>query len=39
MRANITQDLLRDLPAAPCEVWDTKFPGLVLRVRESGRHA
>jgi integrase len=39
MRAAITADLLRSLPAAPCEVWDTKFPGLVLRVRESGRHA
>jgi integrase len=39
MRAAITADLLRSLPEAPCEVWDTKFPGLVLRVRESGRHA
>lgn len=35
MRAAITKDLIRDL-AGPCEVWDTKLPGLVLRVRESG---
>src|SRR4051794_35561777 len=37
MRAAITADFLRELPAGPIEVWDTKFPGLVLRVRESGR--
>jgi integrase len=36
MRAAITADFLRELPAGPIEVWDTKFPGLVLRVRESG---
>jgi hypothetical protein len=37
MRAAITADLVRNLPEAPCEIWDTKFPGLVLRIRESGR--
>lgn len=36
MRASITADLIRKL-IGPCEVWDTKYPGLVLRVRESGR--
>ena len=36
MRAPITADLLKHLPAAPCTVWDTKLPGLVLRVRSSG---
>lgn len=36
MRAAITTDLLKRLPAAPCNVWDTKVPGLVLRVRASG---
>ena len=37
MRAAITADLLKKPPAGPCEVWDTKLPGLVLRIRESGR--
>ena len=37
MRAAITADLVRKLPEASCEMWDTIFPGLVLRVRESGR--
>lgn len=36
MRAAITADLVRKLNT-PCEVWDTKVVGLVLRVRESGR--
>ncbi|MDQ3347891.1 MAG: site-specific integrase [Acidobacteriota bacterium] len=35
MRAAITKDLIREL-AGPCEVWDTKLPGLVLRVRATG---
>jgi integrase len=37
MRAAITQDFLRHLPAGPCEIWDTKLTGLLIRVRESGR--
>jgi integrase len=41
VRAVITMDLVRELTdvAAPraVDVWDTKLPGLVLRVRESGR--
>jgi integrase len=36
MRAVITADLIRKLEA-PCEVWDTKITGLVLRVRDSGK--
>jgi integrase len=36
MRATITADLIRKLDE-PCEVWDTKIPGLQLRVRASGR--
>jgi integrase len=35
MRAAITADLIRTLDG-PCEVWDTKITGLVLRVRDSG---
>lgn len=35
MRAAITADLVRTT-AGPCDVWDTKITGLVLRVRESG---
>lgn len=37
MKAAITADFLKKPPAAPCDVWDTKLPGLVLRIRESGR--
>jgi len=37
VKATITAEFLKTLPAPPCEVWDTKLPGLVLRVRESGR--
>jgi integrase len=36
MRAAITAGLVRKL-TDPCEVWDIKLSGLVLRVRESGR--
>ncbi len=32
----ITQDLLSKLPAGPCEIRDSKMPGLVLRIRTSG---
>jgi hypothetical protein len=38
MRALISVELLRKLPAAPVDVRDTKLPGFVLRVRESGTH-
>src|SRR5215203_1676934 len=37
MKAAITADYMRKLPEGPCDVWDAKLPGLVLRVRESGR--
>jgi len=37
MRAAITADYLKHLPPGPCEIWDTKFSGLMIRVRESGR--
>ncbi len=30
---------MRRLPAAPCDVWDTRLTGFVLRVRPSGRHS
>jgi integrase len=36
MRTTITQDTLKKLPAGPCEIRDTKMPGLILRIRESG---
>ncbi len=35
MRALITAELVRET-TGPCEVWDTKIPGFLLRVRESG---
>jgi integrase len=40
VRAAITADLIRDLKRdgpVPVDVWDAKLPGLVLRIRESGR--
>ena len=37
MRAAITSELLRKLPSGPCDIWDLKLRGFVLRVRESGR--
>lgn len=36
MRAIITAELIKEL-TEPCEVWDARFPGLLLRVRNSGR--
>jgi integrase len=37
MKAAITQTLVNSLPAGPVDIWDTKQPGFVLRVHESGR--
>lgn len=37
MKAAITTELIRKLPAGPCDVWDTKLPGFVLRIRQNGR--
>src|SRR5687768_6430764 len=36
MRHAITTELVRKLPAGPCDVWDTKLPRFVLRVRPNG---
>lgn len=36
MRTTITQDTLRKLPKGPCELRDTKIPGLMVRIRASG---
>lgn len=37
MRAELTQDLLKTLPTGPTDIYDTRFPGLLLRVHRSGR--
>jgi integrase len=39
MRAALTADLLKNLPAGPAEIYDTKLPGLYVRVYPSGRAA
>lgn len=36
MRKAITTELLRKLPAGPVDIWDTKLPKFVIRVRPSG---
>jgi hypothetical protein len=38
MRALIGVELLRKLPAGPCDIRDVKLPGFLLRVRASGVH-
>lgn len=37
MKAAITNTLLKNLPAGPVDIYDTKLTGFVLRVRKSGR--
>jgi integrase len=37
MRVELTKELLKDLPAGPADLYDTKLPGLLLRVHRSGR--
>lgn len=37
MKALIGTELIRKLPAGPVDVWDTKLPGFVVRVRANGR--
>ena len=43
MKTTITTELLRRFektpPARDVDIWDTKQPGLVLRVRSNGRHS
>src|SRR5262245_34176966 len=36
MKTAITLEFLRKPPPGPCDVWDVKCKGLVLRIRESG---
>jgi integrase len=37
MRKAITTELVRRLPAGPVDIWDTKLPRFVVRVRPNGR--
>lgn len=37
MRASITTELVRKLPAGPCDIWDAKLTGFVIRVRATGK--
>jgi len=37
MRAAITTELLRQLPPGPVDIWDTKLPRFVVRVRPNGK--
>lgn len=39
MKAKINRSLLRNLPAPPCDIYDTELPGFVLRLRPSGEHS
>ncbi len=36
MRAVITAELVRNLPPGPCDIWDTKLPRFLIRVRANG---
>ena len=38
MRLHLTQAAIAKLPAVSADIWDTEYPGLVLRTRPSGRH-
>ena len=38
MRVKLTADIVRKLPPVDAEIWDAKYPGLVLRTRASGTH-
>jgi integrase len=38
VKAKITVELLRKLPNQDVDIYDTKYPGLVLRCRASGHH-
>jgi len=38
MRAKLNADYVRKLPLEDVDIWDTKYPGLVLRCRASGVH-
>ena len=38
MRVKLTTEFVRRLPKANLDLYDTKYPGLVLRTRASGAH-
>jgi integrase len=38
MREKLNAEFVRKLPKANVDIWDTKYPGLVLRCRASGTH-
>lgn len=38
MREKLTTEFVRKLPKANVDIYDTKYPGLVLRCRTSGTH-
>jgi integrase len=39
MRVKLNTEFVRKLPLKDVDVWDTKYPGLVLRCRASGAHS
>jgi integrase len=39
MKIDITQDVIRKLPNVNRDLYDAKYPGLVLRCRASGKHS
>jgi len=38
MKQKLTADVVRKLPLEDVDIWDAKYPGLVLRCRASGKH-